>query len=188
MIFRLYINGPSPNISLLGVDYQKHFIGKAELANWIPPQIEITSGKSKPFKDVLMGRFGAPVVTARFKVHMEDILSTNVEFLPLGILHKRELFVLNVINIINALDHANSEISYLDDEKTRFLRIKSYAFRDALLNFPVIFKIPEDMSSIFVTEAFCEKIVSENITGVGVDDPQKIKLVKGNSPYCGLPT
>ncbi|WP_217592459.1 DUF1629 domain-containing protein [Cohnella sp. GbtcB17] len=93
----------------------------------------------------------------------QDLLADQVETLPLE--HDSlELFAINVLNVVPALDRSRSEIRLWPDGGIRM--ITRYAFSQEMIKDCAIFKVPEFISTyIFVTEAFRERVLQHNLTG-----------------------
>lgn len=74
---------------------------------------------------------------------------------------KDNLYVVNVTNIIDCINHKKSEIK-LFPSTGRIMRVIKYVFKENLLKNVFIFKLPEFSNThIFVTEDF-KKVVEEN--------------------------
>jgi len=188
MIYRLYINALAPRVRYEDSEFEnRHFLGKSESANWVPPRYVVVN-RNAALRDMLMGSFGAPVVTETFRDAMASVLGKAVEFLPLGRLKGKDIFVLNVTRVVDCLDSSNSDIAYFPSEPVKIMRIRKYAFVLERCDHLSAFKIPQDLHSIFVNRAFCDAVVGYRLTGIGVDDPGEIRLTKGKCPVDGLPT
>lgn len=189
-IYRLYVNyrDNAPLVSFAKQDFlHHHFNGKPELSVWKKPRIRI-SGSSKPLKDVLMGSFQAPIVSENFVRVMQPICHSTVEFLPLMVLRNVPYYVLNVIEVIDCLDMERSDIVYSPSFPDKIMRVDRFVFRSQARRGVPMFKIPQDMDEIFVRQLFIEAARENHLSGIGLDDPADIRLVKGNSPVHGFPT
>jgi hypothetical protein len=189
-VYHLYINslGRAPLLSFAKHDFlHHHFNGKSELAVWKKPRIQI-SAKSKPLKNVLTGSFQAPFVSEKFKQAIQPVCGSSAEFLPLTALKNTSFYVFNVVEVVDCLDIEKSEIVYSPSFPDRIMRVDRFIFHPGVLRPIAVFKIPQDLDRIFVTQPFIEAARRNRITGIGFDDPADIRLVKGASPVEGFPT
>jgi hypothetical protein len=137
---------------------------------------------------MVMGYGTAPFVSERFKQVMSPVVGRHVEFLPLTVLGKTPFFVLNVVEVVDCLDVKGSDVLYASDEPGKILHIGKFVFDPEKVKTVPVFKVPQDAGNIFVTGAFLEAARVGKLSGIGVDYPQDIRLVKGPSPVVGFPT
>ena len=88
----------------------------------------------------------------------------SVEFLPAFYQHIT-LYALNVVEVIDCLDHQKSEFEYFPDGGIR--RIKKYQLKSDLLHNKHIFKIPERiMGTTYVSDDFKNLIEQNGLSGL----------------------
>jgi hypothetical protein len=170
-IYRLYINGGgrAPRIYYKDDDFlYHHYQGKPEGQDWQPPQIGVV-GKSYPLKDVLMCSFGSPIVSDRFRAVMEPICAAHAEFLPLTVLRRVPYFVFNVTEVVDCLDKTRSRWKFPHNE---------FYFDEKKVKHVPVFKVPESLNNVFVTDCFVIAAREAKLTGIGLDDPNKESLIK----------
>lgn len=86
-----------------------------------------------------------------------------VQLIPLTF-DEGEYAMLNIVNVIDALDEAQSEVERFPSSG-RVSRIKRYAFHADMVRDAWIFKIRQTQSVAFVTEQFVDLVRSSGLTG-----------------------
>ncbi|MEC0369515.1 imm11 family protein [Paenibacillus chibensis] len=138
------------------------FYGDTILSLWSP--IEVITIYKKTYKDFPCYRFGKPVVSRRVKELIEPFTINEIEFLPL--LHEElEIYMINVVNVIDCVDYDRSEI---------LLSVGVMAgFRNIVFDYSKIpagtyfFKIREMADTrVFITESFKEILESFKLKGL----------------------
>lgn len=155
------------------IDYfRSHFVAEPMLSDWCPPPIRI-EGKSKRLRDFVSWMNSAPVVSEKGRQALEPLLSGHCELLPLIELRGKPYYALNVLTKVDCLDHANSQILYANDDPMHILRIKSYGFNEDQVPPDIpIFKIPDDVGSVFVTRTFVDAVIASELRGASFEDPR----------------
>lgn len=115
------------------------FDGKPK-SSWRPPEVVVFNPLEK------RGNFfyltpGCLVFDERVLQVMDDLLEMAGQILELPC-NGETLYVLNVLECINALDPSSSEWR-IDNRSGRRLTLKRYAFRNGFLSESSLFKIPE---------------------------------------------
>jgi hypothetical protein len=164
----------------------KHFQGKKEIEDWQVPELNI-SKKSKPLVDLLFAGLGAYCVSDKFCRVMGSLLNDYVEYLPVGDIKGNLYYILNVVKVIDCLDIEKSDIFYSTSEPKKILGVNQFVFKKVSIKAP-IFKVPEELGCIFVNEKFTDMVLKNNITGVGLDEPNDIRFVKDKVVLEGFPT
>lgn len=140
------------------------FDGRKLKREWSPLKVEFFKSKKK-ISD-------SPFLYISFLViNKESIMTLNnyfldfVELLPLSYQNSVDnYFVVNVINIVDCLDHENSIFSRYDDG--RIMLCDKYAFVKEKLIKNHIFKIPEfPRAHIFVSDDFKSAVEDSELTG-----------------------
>lgn len=167
------------------IDYfDKNFIAKKMLDGWISPAIRI-HGKSKRLRDFISWMMPAPVISEKARQVLEPLIIEYCEILPLIELRGIQYYAINVLTLVDCLDHKGSNIIYANDDPLHILRISRYLFKEntSLLSIP-IFKIPEDSACVFVTNKFVNAVIENELRGASFIDPSVdpfIKLGRGES-------
>lgn len=89
-------------------------------------------------------------------------LSVRVNDLPFHILLAKK--------IVDALDKNKSEIQYFPKEPNRIMLIRKYCFQKHLIPDPALFRIPENIARIFVTDLVKEAIEKSGLIGFQLVD------------------
>lgn len=107
---------------------------------------------------------GVPVFSKRAKEVLTNMLSGNVEILDVAY-EPQELYIVNVINLLEVINTEKSIIKYLSDGK-RILRFIKYAFIADKLKDQHIFKIVEQpRADVFVSDEFRNKVIESGLEG-----------------------
>jgi len=127
------------------------YTGEPMLSQWVQPPLDVIDGE---ICDVISYRPGALI----FSKHAMDVtlpfIKNEVEFLPISLKGMGELFVLNVVNVIDCLDMGKSEVRYHADGQT-VRTIRDYKFYENMLDGVCLFKIPQSAGGeILATEKF----------------------------------
>jgi len=145
--------------------FHTHFIGKPMQPNWQTPSIEILN-KSKPVRDFVSWMRAAPVVSEKARTYLDRCIGNRVEFLPLIQIKRKQLYAVNVLNVLDCLDIVRSDVLFDPSEPGRIVDVIRFVFEpNKLPADPVIFKIPEDTGSVFVSQAMVDVIVACQLTG-----------------------
>lgn len=152
--------------------FQKNFIGKPLGTHWTPPKFKLLN-QSKPVRDFVSWMLSAPVVSQRARNALLTHLGDRVEFLQLGKVKNNDLYAINVLNKVDCLDVAKSDVLFSDSDPARILSVHRYSFD--LNRFqcdPIIFKIPEGPGEVFVTDSFVRIVVENKLSGVLLVRPE----------------
>lgn len=138
------------------------FDGTSLAETWVQPPLELTEGKV--FDVVSYVEPSAIVFNEKAKMKLLPFIGNEVEFLPVTF-RNMNLYVVNVVNMVDCLDRERSELYYRDDGKT-VRAVRYYVFRDCIPNNTYLFKIPESKSAtILCTDSFKNLVESTGITG-----------------------
>ena len=97
---------------------------------------------------------------------LEPHLAEYGEFLPLTS-PEGELWVFNVLRVVDSLDIDKSSIEYVPDVGG-ISHIKSYVFRESDVDNNVVFKIPQELRGpMYCTESLVNLVESSGFTGLG---------------------
>ncbi len=110
------------------------------------------------------------LVTEKFKAVLEQLDLGNVQFLPVKAVSKdgsEEIrgYLLNICNIPDALNRKESEYSVYRASGKKWLSIQRYVLTESQIGPYEIFRIKDDLFSIFITEKIKKAIKDNKITG-----------------------
>jgi hypothetical protein len=122
------------------------------------------SRKDRPSSDFPGFLPNAPVFGPKAKEIFQDVLEQYGEFLELDVEGRDNCFLYNTLNTLTALDEINSDVIRFTDG--RIMDIKKYVFVEELVRDEIIFKIPEDPGSIFVSDEFVSIYKNNVLSGL----------------------
>ncbi len=106
-----------------------------------------------------------PALSQRAVEVLQPLIAGDAELLPLEC-SECQYSILNVTNVVDALDEAESEIVRFPDGK-KVLDIKRFVFVPAKLHNESIFKLPQLLlGQIFVTDRFVNAVRAAGLVGV----------------------
>lgn len=142
--------------------FDPYFNGLPLNDKWGEVQVE-TYQKRKPADCTGIGN-NIPIFGERAAQVLDTLLADQAELLPLQHPDKT-LYAINVIRVVDALDHERSEIEWLAGRPLA-KKIHKYVFKPQALEGCTIFKIPERKSlRVFVTDAFKEAVEANKLKG-----------------------
>lgn len=136
-------------------------------ATWTKLEVQIdpyaeTQNNVADFPDLS----GVLVVTPQTLSVISDLLEKQTELLPLvcvdGIYD--ELYIANVITVLDCLDHKRSDLKYFDDG--RVMWIYQHVFNMECVGNTSIFKIKEQHNRIYVNDIFKQTVEENGLTGL----------------------
>lgn len=129
-------------------------------------KVHIIDGRTKGDFPILWNGSGILVFSENVKKSISSLISNEVEFIPL-IHNKRKIYLVNVLNIIDAIDYGNSEFKILRSGKP--VSIKKYAFSLDKIRGENIFRVlladKIYSTETYVTSEFKNIIESNNLKG-----------------------
>lgn len=131
---------------------------------WKTPKIKIKDNKpTANFTDIDPGIL---ICDSFSRMKLESFLKGEIEVLPVESVNAVDMYVLNVVNVIDCLDVESSDIDYFEDSSD-IMEIKKYIFYLEKLKGIALFKIPQfSRTEIFATDIFREKILEDSLTGL----------------------
>lgn len=109
-----------------------------------------------------------PALSQRAVQVLRPLIEGNGQLLPLQCTGG-EYFILNVTNVVDALDERQSEIVRFPDGK-RVLDIKRFVFVPAKLQNVDIFKLPQQpLGRVFVTDGFVKTVRDAGLVGINFE-------------------
>jgi hypothetical protein len=105
-----------------------------------------------------------PVLSVRAKQVVEPLLGDKAQWLPLAF-EEREYWLLNLLNLVDALDEERSVIRRLPTNPDA-MTVKAYALRPEAVAQQWIFKVPQAPFDVLVTERFRSLVEDNGLTGL----------------------
>ena len=139
-----------------------------EKQNWEPVDFVTDSNRrcNSDFPHIMNGLFA---VQAKAKSIIEPYIGDKVQFLPINFHDKdavKEMFIMNVTNIIDCLDEENTQYDIWFDG-TRGIITKEHFFADKLSEDDLLFKIKQTYRKrVYCTEKFKTLIESHKLKGI----------------------
>jgi hypothetical protein len=129
------------------------------------------SNKSKPVRDFIAWMLDAPAVSERARSKLEAHLGERVEFLPLIHVKGVQVYAVNVLNMIDCLDIARSEVAFSASKPGRVVSVIRFALDERKIpSDPVIFKVPES-GIVFISSSVADLIVEHRLSGALLVEP-----------------
>lgn len=146
--------------------FSDHFAGEPMKEWWVP--VKLLTYKKGRYKDFPYFRNGSPVFTKKTFDTLYTLICDYVEFLP--ILHDElELKLINVINVVKAVDYSRSKIRSMSDGT--FTGFYSICFLEEAVKGHPIFKIPEyPRSRVFVSDEFRKRVLDAKLKGFDFEE------------------
>jgi hypothetical protein len=118
--------------------------------------------QNKKMRDTVYPGSGMVAFSEKAIEIMKPFLTENVQILPLT--HpNHKYYLLNVTNVIDALDYDNSEFLKLRSGKK--VKVKQYVFKEDLVLNQDIFKIKQFTSDVYVSDRFRQSVIDNKLTG-----------------------
>jgi hypothetical protein len=169
--------------------FSKYFVGEPIETPWTPPPIQI-NGKSKKLPDFVIWAGRAPIVSERALRALQPLLEGVAQVLPFHSLRDKPYYAINVLEVQRGLlDLGRSEILRGSSDGA-ILIIHRTVFRQPFpLELPVVFKLEEELGTIYVNESFAEAVVAHQLTGVRLLAPEQdqLKLLLHKEPLNAVP-
>lgn len=140
-----------------------NFYGNNISDKWVAPSITAYYKKRK-IADISSFSNGAPLFNEKTIDVLEEFLKDKAELLP--VYHeKSKYYVVNIINVIDALDYEKSEFERFDTGAIMYCT--KYSFKPEIVENQHLFKIPLCNSiDIFVSDDFKKKVEETKIKGL----------------------
>lgn len=171
MIYKFYAGiGPAENedgglfLVYGGEGKVPGFDGRSLLNEWKGLPYRITSdGEAYNFLGYIPGSF---LCDDKAKAVIAPYLAGKVEFLPFDIGINKPYYLVNVTNVIDALDMEQSEVVYFP-HNGKFMNIRKYVFHHHKLEHEMLFKLPVNaINQILCTEQFKSLIEEAGLVGL----------------------
>lgn len=140
-----------------------YFDGTSIMNKWEKIALEVDDSCGRGQEGDAYG-FTIPVIGKRAVEKLKPLFKNDAEFLPVE-LEGKNLFGVNTITVIDALDRNRSVFKTFSDKKT-IMRIEKYAFNDELIRGKNIFKITDENKRVpFVSEKVYKAIEENGLKG-----------------------
>lgn len=147
------------------VDFGDMFDRKNLKDNWIPIRVQLIEHAGDLERgDMPYLSPGKPVFSKMTVTTLKDLLQENAEILPLEY-DLQELYIINVTNLIDAIDYDKSDIDYMRDG-IRILSVNRYSFNVEKVKNQHIFKIINQLyGTVFVSDEFRNRVLESGLKG-----------------------
>jgi hypothetical protein len=122
----------------------------------------LISFENKKMRDSIDAGIGRPAISKRALEILMHLLENKVQVLPL-VHPKFEYFVLNVTNVIDAIDYERSTFRKLPSG--RILTVKKHVFKSEYISNIDIFKVPYFTTNVYVSDRFRQTVIDNNLSG-----------------------
>lgn len=140
--------------------------------NWIKPDFTYQLDEGEILSDYLCNVKSWLMVSKRFVQATYDYMGESVEYLPVKLINRttdeicEDYFILNVVNIVSALDFDHSDYSVFNVPNIPpFYSIKKYALLSDQIGNHHIIKLKEDTVPIFISKSLKSTITKHHLTG-----------------------
>lgn len=139
--------------------------GHSIAASWQPVTMEVDISGG-PLGDFPRCPMGPPVLSKQAWNVLCPHIGTVAEALPV-MTPFGDYFALNILDVIDCLDHMRSEFTYypasLGGGRHRIIK---YQLKPALIIDKLLFKIPEQLTRVIVSEKFKELVAEASLKGL----------------------
>ncbi|SEM83736.1 imm11 family protein [Lihuaxuella thermophila] len=133
--------------------------------DWKPIEMFVPDAKKElPKSDFPNFLTDVPIFNQNAKNAFYELLRPNGEFLPV-IIEGEKHYAFNTINRIDALDEEASDVKRFKSSG-RIMKVIKYKFIPEKVQGQVIFKIPQDPGSVYVSNTFLAKYQEHELTGL----------------------
>jgi len=134
-----------------------------EVINWEPVEF-YSSHRKKSKSDYIHFLTGSPILSLKARNALEPYIANDVQFLP--IIHEQELYLVNVVNVLDCVDYSRSKIR--KGLQGVFVGFNSISFNEDMVQDQLIFKIKEQVERhVYVTDAFKDIVQQSKLKGFG---------------------
>jgi len=147
-------------------DYYEAFFGLdgRSLEGWEPPVMRRVEEGARLYSDFPWLGEHAPLLR---QPAVETLAAALRPYGELVALRGEKVWLLNVTNVIDALDEAHSQIVRFDGGD--ILAIERYAFDAAKIGAAEVFKLPMRASPVFVNNVFVERVRKAGLRNVSFE-------------------
>ncbi len=156
---------------LKGIDRYDVEKGK-KIENWPEITFYYNPEEGSRKTDYLGNDLGWFVISERFKNILQEEKIEGIQYLPINIVNIKtneklgNYFVVNVCNLVEALDLDNSVYDVFEiDENRKYILVVKYALKAELIKGLDIFRLKEEDIPIYVSERFVDTVKKYGMTG-----------------------
>lgn len=144
-------------------------LGQSMASSWEPLAVEINTTRGS-LGDFPRASVGPPIMSQKAWGVLRPLIGEAAEALPiitpLGI-----YLALNVLAVVNCLDYAHSELTWYPERAGGGLhRIIKYQLKSTVVADRPMFKIPEEMTRVIVSEDFKRSVIAASLKGLDFSD------------------
>ena len=162
------------------------FDGRSHIKDWSPERVERMEPEKKlPLSDN-PGFYipDLPAFSKRAVNCLYPMIENYIELLPLKF-DEGEFYAVNIVNILKkAVNYDISKMTYFSNSN-KVMFFDEYAFNIDVVRDQPIFRVEEDLGSLFVSEAFVNLVTENHLTGFCFDlvwDSEAVKTYE-EDPY-----
>ncbi len=143
------------------------------------PVFPLDKSEGNVLSDFLHNVYGWLLVSERFINLTKEHIENAVEYLPVdivsdGIIINEKYSVINVINLLDALDLDNSVYSVIGEDDWKMLNIKKHALKGRMIQGQHVFKLKDDVFPVFVSEVVKNIVQKNKLTGFSFSEVKVI--------------
>lgn len=140
--------------------------GKKADRTWTPPTFSWWRDR-RELGDFPKNPFGAycPVFSPRAWDALRPLIGESAQPIPLTVDDGGSYVLANVFDVVDCLDREQSEITYFTGT-TAINSIQRYVFRESALDNKHIFRIPEKLSEVYVSQEFVDTVRRTGLLGL----------------------
>ncbi len=145
--------------------------GKPLKTNWTPVTLPYNTKEGNVFSDYLHNVYGWLLVSDRFIRCVQPFDEDSVEYLDVTILNshsgkgRTDYKVANVIDVVDALDLANSVYDTYVAAGKEFIVVRKFSLKFSVVQNHHIFKLSNESAPVFVSEEIKNIIEKHSMTG-----------------------
>lgn len=144
------------------------FDGRARAGIWNPVRVRrVRADESQDFRESDFPWLGshALVLSQRAVKALREIIEPCAELLPLGTEDATELFVVNVLRVVDALDEDRSIVVRFPSSN-RIMRVTRPHFREADIRGLDMFRLPFRASPTYLSQRFVDAVAEAKLVGL----------------------
>jgi hypothetical protein len=140
----------------------QEFQGVSLATSWKPlkMKVDVSTGKMGDFPGYPAG---PPIFSEHAWQVLQPLLGASVEALPLEF-KGGSFFAINVLEVVDCLDQGRSDIGRFPDGSV--ISIHDYVFKAGCLKKQLMFRLPEDLGHVLVTEPFRDCVMKHKLKGL----------------------
>ncbi len=152
-----------------------------EFSDWNADiKVNYDIGNERVITDYVLNDLSWFIVTDKLKCIIESMKNNKVQYLPIRAISKDglevlDLYLVNICNIVDALDLENSKYSVHEiDENEKMISVQKYTIKGSEIKDIDLFRLKDHYMSIFISEKLKKAMDKNGITGC---DYLEVKVV-----------